>query len=130
MDRDWLRHTLEVNTVGPMMLVAALTPLLESPAKKGDAGARPPSVVVNFSARVGSIGDNGMGGWHSYRMSKVWGVGVGACFVFVHRGAGAGALRCSFFIAGCVRELFRRLLLFCNIFFSVSSVVTNELVSR
>ncbi|CAM9160128.1 unnamed protein product [Ectocarpus sp. 4 AP-2014] len=70
MDRDWLRHTLEVNTIGPMMLVAALTPLLESPAKKGDAGARPPSVVVNFSARVGSIGDNGLGGWHSYRMSK------------------------------------------------------------
>ncbi|CAN0528690.1 unnamed protein product, partial [Scytosiphon promiscuus] len=68
MDRDWLRHTLEVNTVGPMMLVAALTPLLESPAKKRDAGARPPSVGVNFSARVGSIGDNGMGGWHSYRM--------------------------------------------------------------
>lgn len=71
MNREWLRHTLEVNTIGPMMLVAALTPLLESPAKKGDDGARPPSVVVNFSARVGSIGDNGMGGWHSYRMSKV-----------------------------------------------------------
>eukprot|EP00903_Cladosiphon_okamuranus_P007597 g7368.t1 len=70
MDRGWLRHTLEVNTIGPMMLVAALTPLLESPAKKGDQAARPPSVVVNFSARVGSIGDNGMGGWHSYRMSK------------------------------------------------------------
>lgn len=74
MDREWLRHTLEVNTIGPMMLVAALTPLLESPAKRGDDGARPPSVVVNFSARVGSIGDNRMGGWHSYRMSK-----VGAC---------------------------------------------------
>lgn len=71
MDREWLRHTLEVNTIGPMMLVAALAPLLESPSKKGDLGARPPSVVVNFSARVGSIGDNGMGGWHSYRMSKV-----------------------------------------------------------
>lgn len=71
MNREWLRHTLEINTIGPMMLVAALTPLLESPAKKGDQGARPPSVVVNFSARVGSIGDNGMGGWHSYRMSKV-----------------------------------------------------------
>eukprot|EP00752_Nemacystus_decipiens_P003183 g2945.t1 len=70
MNREWLRHTLEVNTIGPMMLVAAMTPLLESPAKKGDQGARPPSVVVNFSARVGSIGDNGMGGWHSYRMSK------------------------------------------------------------
>lgn len=78
MDREWLRHTLEVNTIGPMMLVAALTPFLESPAKRGDAGARPPSVVINFSARVGSIGDNQLGGWHSYRMSK-----VGACCTHV-----------------------------------------------
>lgn len=80
MDREWLRHTLEVNTIGPMMLVAALTPLLESPAKRGDAEARPPSVVINFSARVGSIGDNRMGGWHSYRMSK-----VGPCCMHVRR---------------------------------------------
>lgn len=71
MNREWLRRSLEVNTIGPLMLVAALTPLLESPAKKGDGAARPPSVVVNFSARVGSIGDNGTGGWYSYRMSKV-----------------------------------------------------------
>lgn len=72
MDREWLRQTLEVNAVGPMMLAAKLAPLLESPAKRGQGEtARPPSVVVNFSARVGSIGDNSLGGWHSYRMSKV-----------------------------------------------------------
>ena len=28
------------------------------------------SVVANLSARVGSIGDNRLGGWHSYRASK------------------------------------------------------------
>lgn len=28
------------------------------------------AVVVNLSARVGSIGDNSLGGWHSYRASK------------------------------------------------------------
>ena len=28
------------------------------------------SVLANMSARVGSIGDNGLGGWYSYRMSK------------------------------------------------------------
>lgn len=28
------------------------------------------AVVANLSARVGSIGDNGLGGWHSYRASK------------------------------------------------------------
>ena len=28
------------------------------------------SVMANLSARVGSIADNRLGGWHSYRMSK------------------------------------------------------------
>lgn len=28
------------------------------------------AVVASLSARVGSIGDNGLGGWHSYRASK------------------------------------------------------------
>lgn len=28
------------------------------------------AVVANVSARVGSIGDNRLGGWHSYRASK------------------------------------------------------------
>lgn len=29
-----------------------------------------PAVVASLSARVGSIGDNGLGGWYSYRSSK------------------------------------------------------------
>ena len=29
-----------------------------------------PAVLANLSARVGSIGDNRLGGWHSYRASK------------------------------------------------------------
>lgn len=28
------------------------------------------AVVASLSARVGSIGDNHLGGWHSYRSSK------------------------------------------------------------
>lgn len=27
-------------------------------------------ILISFSARVGSISDNGLGGWHSYRMTK------------------------------------------------------------
>ncbi|CAB1447179.1 unnamed protein product [Pleuronectes platessa] len=27
-------------------------------------------LIVNITAKVGSIGDNGLGGWYSYRMSK------------------------------------------------------------
>ena len=29
-----------------------------------------PAVIASLSARVGSIGDNSLGGWHSYRASK------------------------------------------------------------
>ena len=29
-----------------------------------------PAVIANMSARVGSIGDNSLGGWYSYRASK------------------------------------------------------------
>ena len=30
----------------------------------------PSSLICNLSARVGSLGDNKLGGWYSYRMSK------------------------------------------------------------
>ena len=29
-----------------------------------------PAVLASMSAKVGSIGDNSIGGWHSYRSSK------------------------------------------------------------
>jgi NAD(P)-dependent dehydrogenase (short-subunit alcohol dehydrogenase family) len=54
----------QVNVIGHVMFTAALMPSLKT-AK--DAA---PSVVMNMSARVGSITDNGLGGWYSYRMSK------------------------------------------------------------
>mmetsp|Transcript_764 Transcript_764/g.1031 ORF Transcript_764/g.1031 Transcript_764/m.1031 type:complete len:131 (+) Transcript_764:3-395(+) len=49
-------------------MTKALFPLLShrnSPNKD-----LPHSKVVNLSARVGSISDNRLGGWYSYRMSK------------------------------------------------------------
>jgi len=59
--RASLEKVLQVNTVIPSMWLAALTPLLR----------RSPGVVVAvLSARVGSIGDNALGGWYSYRASK------------------------------------------------------------
>ena len=36
----------------------------------GSGTERDVAVVANLSARVGSIGDNHLGGWHSYRSSK------------------------------------------------------------
>ena len=31
-----------------------------------------PAVIANLSARVGSISDNGIGGWYSYRWGSCW----------------------------------------------------------
>merc|ERR1739844_319864 len=54
-----------------MMVTKALTPFLRVSKKDLTKKVRAESIVVNMSARVGSIGDNIGGlGWHSYRMSK------------------------------------------------------------
>jgi len=75
MDREWFEKTLSVNLVGPVMLAKELSPLIMQRRRRpkdaaGDAGGRPSAVVANLSARVGSISDNELGGWYSYRISK------------------------------------------------------------
>lgn len=57
----WLHHAFDVNALTPLRLGQALLPLI--PRKQ-------PTVFASFSARVGSIGDNHLGGWYSYRVSK------------------------------------------------------------
>ncbi|MEO7105383.1 MAG: SDR family NAD(P)-dependent oxidoreductase [Rhodoferax sp.] len=56
-----MEATFKVNTLGPALTIAHLAPLL-------DRGQR--SVLAVLSAKVGSIGDNRLGGWYSYRASK------------------------------------------------------------
>ena len=56
-----MREVFEVNAFLPMRVLAALSPVL----KRSTA----PRIAV-LSARVGSIGDNRLGGWYSYRGSK------------------------------------------------------------
>jgi NAD(P)-dependent dehydrogenase (short-subunit alcohol dehydrogenase family) len=51
----------KINTVGPALLIKHALPLLP----RNEA-----AVLTALSARVGSIGDNRAGGWHSYRASK------------------------------------------------------------
>ncbi len=53
--------TYSVNAVAPMMIAQACLPLLRR-------GRRP--VIANITSRMGSIADNGSGGWYSYRASK------------------------------------------------------------
>ncbi len=58
---DDMARVFAVNTIGPALILSHAGRLL-SKDKRG--------VVATLSARVGSIGDNRIGGWHSYRASK------------------------------------------------------------
>ena len=55
-----LRETLNINTVGPIVLTLALLPLLE---------AGKPARVINVSSQLGSV-QNMTDGWASYGISK------------------------------------------------------------
>lgn len=52
---------MEINALIPLLWIQHLTPLLKSKLT---------CKLVVFSARVGSISDNKLGGWYSYRASK------------------------------------------------------------
>ena len=59
--RDSLAQAFAVNAIGPVLLAQAVAPLLRH---------RLPAVFASLSARVGSIGDNRLGGWYAYRAAK------------------------------------------------------------
>ena len=61
LETNAMQQVFEVNTFLPMRVLASLAAVL----KRSEA----PRIAV-LSARVGSIGDNGLGGWYSYRGSK------------------------------------------------------------
>lgn len=69
VDLESLKSTLATNALGPLMMAKHFGPNLtkrDQASKNETAG-----FLVNISARVGSITDNALGGWYSYRMSKV-----------------------------------------------------------
>ena len=55
-----MQEVFRLNTFGPALVLRHFAPLLE----------RQRSVMALLSARVGSIEDNRLGGWYSYRASK------------------------------------------------------------
>lgn len=61
IQRKHLSAVFETNCFGHIMLIQAMEPLL----KQADQ-----FVCASVSARVGSISDNRLGGWYSYRSSK------------------------------------------------------------
>lgn len=58
---DDMARVFQVNTIGPALVLSKVAPLLPKDRR---------AVVAVLSARVGSIGDNQIGGWYSYRASK------------------------------------------------------------
>ncbi|CAI5461357.1 unnamed protein product [Closterium sp. Yama58-4] len=63
-----LLTSFQVNAMGPALVIKNMAPLLA--AGGGAAAGREVAVAASISARVSSIGDNKLGGWHSYRASK------------------------------------------------------------
>ena len=58
---DALQRSFAINAFAPILLLRALLPRLRH---------REPCVIASLSARVGSIGDNRLGGWYAYRAAK------------------------------------------------------------
>jgi len=58
---DNLAQSFAVNAIGPALMIRYFHDLLP----KSERG-----VIASLSARVGSISDNGLGGWYAYRASK------------------------------------------------------------
>ncbi|CAI5995150.1 unnamed protein product, partial [Closterium sp. NIES-64] len=63
-----LLTSFQVNAMGPALVIKNMAPLLA--VGGGAAAGREVAVAASMSARVSSIGDNRLGGWHSYRASK------------------------------------------------------------
>jgi NAD(P)-dependent dehydrogenase (short-subunit alcohol dehydrogenase family) len=59
LDLERIRRQFEVNALGPLRVTRALLPSLGAGSK-----------VVIITSRMGSIADNGSGGYYGYRMSK------------------------------------------------------------
>jgi NAD(P)-dependent dehydrogenase (short-subunit alcohol dehydrogenase family) len=59
IEADALQAIFQVNTLGPALILRHFLPLLDA------HGA-----MAVLSAKVGSIGDNHLGGWYAYRASK------------------------------------------------------------
>lgn len=61
VDPGALARLFAVNAIGPALIAKHFTPLMPRRGR---------SVFAALSARVGSLGDNRLGGWHGYRASK------------------------------------------------------------
>lgn len=61
LNPDQMARSFAINAIGPALVIKHFAPLLPKSGR---------SVLATLSARVGSIGDNRLGGWYSYRAAK------------------------------------------------------------
>lgn len=61
IDPTWLAKVHAVNAIGPALVAKHFLPIMPNSGR---------TVFAALSARVGSIADNRLGGWHGYRASK------------------------------------------------------------
>jgi NAD(P)-dependent dehydrogenase (short-subunit alcohol dehydrogenase family) len=61
INAEQLLRYFQVNSIGAMLLFKYVQPLFKHPDR---------SILATISAKVGSIGDNQLGGWYGYRASK------------------------------------------------------------
>lgn len=61
LNSQQLLHSFQVNSIGAVLLAKHLQPLLKHSGR---------AMFAAISAKVGSIGDNHLGGWYGYRASK------------------------------------------------------------
>ena len=61
LDPAWLARVHAINAIGPALVAKHFLPITPKTER---------NVFAALSARVGSISDNKMGGWHGYRASK------------------------------------------------------------
>ena len=69
LSAEAMRRVYEANCVAPSMAMMHFAPLLQAGGAERD-GTHGKAVAATLSARVGSISDNKLGGWYSYRASK------------------------------------------------------------
>jgi len=61
LNADKLLTYFQVNSIGPALIAKHVMPVLKH---------KEPSLLATISAKIGSIGDNRIGGWYGYRASK------------------------------------------------------------
>ena len=66
MQTDFFLQNMQVNALASMLIAKHIQPLIKNAPRDNEH----PAIFATISARVGSISDNQLGGWYSYRMSK------------------------------------------------------------